>query len=141
MKLVSLFIINVFESINVFELIDVYETTNQPLDEASVEKAFAQLLNVRNDIYFEHYYSRLKDAFSEPHQRFAAHLLDLLSEKETLSKDAVVDLAKEHQLADDLETILEALMYDGYFHFDNGINAYRFNSYLLQSWWDKKNLH
>ncbi len=123
------------------ELIDVFETTNQQLDEDSVERAFTQLLNVRNDIYFEHYYSRLKDAFSASHQAFAADLLDMLAEKETLSQEAVNELAKQHQLEADLESILEALMYDGYFHFDNSINAYRFNSYLLQSWWDKKNLH
>ncbi len=122
------------------ELIDVFETTNQPLDETSVEKAFAQLLNVRNDIYFEHYFSRLKDVFVKPQLGFVIQLLDILAEKGTLSKEAVNELAVQYQVSDDLEAMLDALMYDGYFHFDNSINAYRFNSYLLQSWWDKKNL-
>ncbi len=122
------------------ELIDVFETTNQPLDEASVDRAFAQLLNVRNDIYFEHYYTRLELAFPKSQHGFITTLLDRLAKQDSLSQDAMNALAAKYQLSDSLEAILEALVYDGYFHFDKSINAYRFNSYLLQSWWDKKNL-
>lgn len=122
------------------ELIDVYETSSIPLDETSVDKAFSQLLNVRNDIYFEHYYLRLKDVFTEQELRFVIALLDELSQNDTLNKDNIQQIAQEYHNTDNVDPIIEALIYDGYFHFDNQINAYRFNSYLLQSWWHKKNL-
>jgi hypothetical protein len=123
------------------ELIDVYETTGTPLSIGDVDKAFTQLLNVRNDIYFEHYYLRLKDAFPEKQCQFALDLLDKISEVDTLSPDLVNDLAHKHDVVNDQETVVEALMYDGYIHFDTFTKAYRFNSHLLQKWWNKKNPH
>jgi uncharacterized protein len=123
------------------ELIDVYETNNIPLGIGDVDKAFAQLLNVRNDIYFEHYYLRLKDAFPEKQCHFALQFLDKLSEVDTLKIEDVNAIAHKLDVINDVETVLEALAYDGYIHFDNFAKAYRFNSYLLQKWWNKKNPH
>ena len=123
------------------ELIDVYETTNTPLSNSDVDKAFAQLLNVRNDIYFEHYYLRLKLAFPENQHQFALTLLDKISDEDTLSQDLVMDLAQKMNVVNEQESVVEALVYDGYIHFDTFAKAYRFNSYLLQKWWNKKNPH
>lgn len=123
------------------ELIDVFETTNTPLSTADVDKALAQMLNVRNDIYFEHYYLRLKDAFPEKQCQFALDLLDKISKKDTLTANSVHDLANQCAVENDYETVVEALVYDGYIHFDTFTKAYRFNSHLLQKWWNKKNPH
>jgi hypothetical protein len=42
------------------ELIDECENTATPINKTTVDKAFANISKRRNDIYFEHYYSRLK---------------------------------------------------------------------------------
>lgn len=123
------------------ELIDVYESTSEPLDRSAVDKAFSQLLNVRNDIYFEHYYSRLTDAFAEPQRQFALTVLDELAQQGTLTQKAVHEIAGTFSLGEEYHTVLESLMYDGYIHFDESQKIYRFNSYLLQRWWNKKNPH
>lgn len=123
------------------ELIDVFETTNTPLSIGDVDKAFTQLLNVRNDIYFEHYYLRLKDAFPEKQCEFALALLDKISDENTLTADNLINLANKCAVANEQEAVVEALIYDGYIHFDTFAKAYRFNSYLLQKWWNKKNPH
>lgn len=121
------------------ELIDVYENTGQPLDEGAVDQAIAQLLNVRNDIYFEHYFARLKSIFQGPAYSFATAFLNQLADKTTMDAPAVGGLAGQFEVEEALDTVLSSLEYDGYIHFDPAQKLYRFNSYLLQQWWDKKN--
>lgn len=122
------------------ELIEVFENSGIPLTDESVDKAINQLLNIRNDIYFEHYYVRLRSAFPiESHYFFAINLLNFMAAKGELSQSEVVDLSADLNVGNDFEAILEALEYDGYFHFDALKKVFRFNSYLLQQWWNKKN--
>ncbi|MEM1324659.1 MAG: ATP-binding protein [Bacteroidota bacterium] len=63
------------------ELIDVYEAKEQALTPKSVDSALDQLMNIRNDIYFEHYYGRLEDAFPKQSYLFAIAFLDELAVK------------------------------------------------------------
>lgn len=121
------------------ELIDVYENTAQPLEQGSVDQAISQLLNVRNDIYFEHYFARLKSIFHGPAYQFATAFLNQLANTTTKAAQAVREQAKQFEVEDVLDTVLSSLEYDGYIHFDPSQKLYRFNSYLLQQWWDKKN--
>ena len=121
------------------ELIDVYEMTEEPLGKDSVDKAFSQLLNIRNDIYFEHYYIRLKSAFSEKQYKFAINLLDVISDQDTTYNETVLEIAHKNEVSNIYESVIESLIYDGYIHFDSSQKFYRFNSYLLQQWWQKKN--
>ncbi|MEN0049534.1 MAG: hypothetical protein AAF806_20910 [Bacteroidota bacterium] len=119
------------------ELIDVYEANEQPLKTTDVDKALDQLMNIRNDIYFEHYYIRLKDSFPTESYQFAIALLDELAAKETLNKEQVAAIANTNQLQG-YAAVIESLIYDGYIHFDEILKIYRFNSYILQRWWSKK---
>ncbi len=121
------------------ELIDVFDMSGQELDESAVGQAITQLLNVRNDIYFKHYFVRLKNIFQGASYSFALSFLNQLAAESTMSAAAVRELADKHGVNDALEAILESLEYDGYIHFDTAGKIYRFNSYLLQKWWDKKN--
>jgi len=120
------------------ELIDIYENNEQTLNQSNVDQAFSQLLNLRNDIYFEHYYSRLKEALSADQCEFALTLLSLIADKDALPQEAVHKMAAETLSEQDRESVLESLIYDGYLFFDTTRHHYRFQSALLQEWWNKK---
>lgn len=123
--------------LSVHELIDVYESKEQPLDVSDVDKAFKSVLHLRNDIYFNHYYTRLGESFPQKeHEQFALDLLQYAATHDWASPDVVRELSK-NLLAQEREAIIEALLYDGYLVADNG-KGYRFHSALLQQWWTKK---
>lgn len=123
--------------LGVQELIDLYENTNQRLTQDDVDKAFQQMLNLRNDIYFNHYYSRLQEALQPEQCTVALKLLAQLSGKEVLNVEEVRAIA--HSLSQrDFESLLESLEYDGYIFFDAPQKSYRFQSALLREWWNKK---
>lgn len=121
------------------ELIDIFENNEQTLTSSDLDKAFRSVLNLRNDIYFNHYYTRLKDSFpQEKLYEFATDLLDKASQQEYVSPDILKTLsAALHEK--DRDAVLEALTYDGYIVPENG-KGYRFHSALLQQWWTKKSL-
>lgn len=119
------------------ELIDLYENSGQRLTHSDVDKAFQQMLNFRNDIYFNHYYSRLQEAFTEGQYLVALDLLARLSGKETLDK-AEVRAIGEAISSKEMESLLESLEYDGYIFYDEPHASYRFQSALLRQWWNKK---
>lgn len=121
------------------ELIDVYETHEQALTPVAADKALDQLMNIRNDIYFDHYYTRLEDAFPLEAYNFAILFLDELAVKTTLNNKQVAAIADTHELTA-YSTIIDSLIYDGYIHFDENAKIYRFNSYILQRWWSKKRI-
>jgi len=124
--------------LGVQELIEIYDNKSKPLQEKDVDQAFQQLLNLRNDQYFEHYYTRLKDSFPAKQYEFAIRLLNTVSQADTLSQTQVQALAKELLPEKDTESIIESLIYDGYIFQDLDKKAYRFQSSLLQAWWNKK---
>lgn len=124
--------------LGVQELIDIYENNNQQLQQKDVDQAFQQLLNLRNNSYFEHYYIRLKHAFPVEQYHFALRLLNAAAQANTLSQAKVQALSKEMLPEKDAESVIESLTYDGYIFFDVDRKAYRFQSSLLQAWWSKK---
>jgi uncharacterized protein len=123
------------------ELIDVYEMNETPLQAEDADRAFLQLLNIRNNIYFDHYYSRLQTAFPQKEYQFALQFLDTLSEANTLLPMDVLAIAKQTETESNYPSVLESLIYDGYIHQEEETTIYRFNSYLLQRWWAKKHPH
>lgn len=124
--------------LGVQELIDIYENKGTALTRADVDRAFAQLLNVRNDIYFEHYYSRLKDAFPENQAAFAFKLLNKAAQTGDITDEAIKALAVGLVPEADIDAVLESLIYDGYLFFDTTLKRNRFQSTLLREWWNKK---
>lgn len=123
--------------LGVQELIDLYENSGQRLTQPDVDKAFQQMLNFRNDIYFNHYFSRLQEAFTERQYRIALELLGRLSENDVLDK-AEVRAIGEAISPKEMESLLESLEYDGYIFYDAPHTYYRFQSALLREWWNKK---
>lgn len=120
------------------ELIDIYENKSLELTKKDVDQAFQQLLNLRNNSYFEHYYTRLENAFPRGQYEFAIRLLKAVAQADMLTQTKVQALAKETLLAQEAEAVIESLIYDGYIFHDVDKKAYRFQSSLLQAWWSKK---
>jgi uncharacterized protein len=123
--------------LSVQELIDIYESNEQVLVLDDVDKAFKSVLNLRNDMYFNHYYTRLAEAFPQKaQQQFAHEILNYAAVEDWATPEVVSQLAKDLS-NQERESVLEALVYDGYIVPENG-KGYHFHSALLQQWWTKK---
>ena len=114
------------------ELIDGYFDTGKPVDETTVDSAFSKVAGMRNDIYFAHYYSRLKKTFDDSEYPFVLTLLDELTRSDQLSLQEIKGLASRHGL-ENYGIVLRTLASDGYI-FKNE-SFYRFTSPVLRLWW------
>jgi len=122
------------------ELIDVHDVSGY-LTIESVEKAFTQLLHTRQDSAFSHYFSRLEQSFQdETEYHFALKILRYLAKNDRLSNKKLKKLANKYNIDSPNDTVVEALIFDGYIKFNLEKNYYSFNSLLLKKWWNKKNL-
>ncbi|MDM8565238.1 ATP-binding protein [Candidatus Halobeggiatoa sp. HSG11] len=114
-------------------LIDIYFENEEQLDKKAVDKAFGEVLDKRNDMYFVHYYSRLKDTFEDENEyNFALAVLNTLSQKDKLIKSDVIKLAR----LDNHSRILRVLEFDGYI-FSSQDGFYQFTSPVLKLWWEQ----
>lgn len=121
------------------ELIDVHDVDGKIVKE-SVNQAFGQLLHTRNDIYFGHYFSRLKQSFPNKQEyNFALKVLRQLADTDFLSVEDVKEIAKQFEL-DNYDHVIDSLIFDGYINYSIEEEKYSFNSLLLKKWWKKKNL-
>lgn len=123
------------------EIIDVFENKEKAIDNQAVDFVFDELLNIRNDIYFNHYYSRLKQSFQNKEEyHFAMEVLNHLSTYDGLSATEVPAISNvyHHQLDGKEEIVLDSLVFDGYITFSEEQQCYAFNSLLLKKWWNKK---
>lgn len=120
------------------ELIYECEDTNETVNEAVVDRAFARITDIRNDIYFEHYFSRLKITLHGSEYYFTLAVLNELTQKEELSAREIGELAEKHSLEDYL-IVLRGLEFDGYIFSIQRENKifYRFTSPVLRLWWRK----
>lgn len=120
------------------EVIDIYELTNTAVTAVSVDIAFDRLAHIRNDIYFESYFSRLRKAFEDPTYLFAKEFLNQVADSGSLSKKDTSALADTFEVnPDECANTLESLAYDGYINNSQDPERYRFNSPILQLWWKK----
>jgi hypothetical protein len=122
------------------ELIDDYENKEQPVDKEVVERALVRITNVRNNQYFEHYYSRLEKTFENNQYRFAIKLLEQLTgiENAELSHSQIKQLAEECGVSKRYTYVLRVLEFDGYvLTQNNGQGSCRFTSPILRTWWKK----
>jgi uncharacterized protein len=118
------------------ELIDGYLDTQDTVNQAAVDKAFTKIGEMRNDIYFAHYYSRLEKVFREHELAFARALLKTLTQQDEIVVQEIHDLARQHAVAN-ASTVLRTLVFDGYIFAseENGTAWYRFTSPVLRLWW------
>ena len=120
------------------ELIDIYEDEEKELGITHIDKAMRELCGKKNDIYFEHYYKRLEEAFQGNEQDFVFSLLKTLALNEPLNKEAIQQLALEKGL-ERYRPILSSLEYDGYIFCSNVTDdpTYQFTSPIIKMWWKK----
>lgn len=115
------------------ELIDGYLDTDEPVDEAEVDKAFSRIADMRNDMYFAHYYSRLKITFDDSEYPFVLTLLHELTQSNELSLQQIKGFAETHSL-ENCGIVLRTLAFDGYIFSTERKNEtfYRFTSPVLR---------
>jgi len=124
-----------FIQLSVQELIDLYDQNPKKISIETVDEAFERICNRRNDVHFESYYNRLKDAFAEEDYKIALKILNLIAKEKKISKENLyknIDTDYEKQ---EINSIIESLEYDGYIYLKD--DDYAFNSPILQLWWNK----
>jgi hypothetical protein len=102
--------------------------TNEIID-ASVKTALKQR------IYFEHWFTRLRKAYHGNEFSFIKELLNQISEKKTIPSGEVFDLACKYSINNSYNDLVNALKHDGYINNNDNPKVYRFNSFLLREWW------
>lgn len=103
----------------------------------TVNSAFESMVASRNHSHFEHYYSRLKRQFKGKEFAYAELILQLTANKGSISIAQVYDLAVAHDVKNSYRKIVEILCYDGYINNNGDKHIFRFNSPLVQLWWQK----
>jgi len=109
------------------------ERNETVISETVIDEAVKKALKHR--LYFEHWFTRLRKAFEGDDFSFVKDVLNLASEKQTVSSAEIVNFATQHKLEDSYKHLLNALKYDGYLNNDADAKIYRFNSPLLREWW------
>jgi hypothetical protein len=122
-----------FIQIGVQEIIEEYEISGRKIDNAAVDAAFLKVANRRNNIHFETYFNRLKDAFPQEDYPIAVQILSAIANVEQLPVNALFVSAVSEEDKRRIRYILDSLEYDGYICRTNG--DFRFNSPILQRWW------
>ncbi|MCH7724804.1 MAG: AAA family ATPase [Bacteroidetes bacterium] len=100
-----------------------------------IDTAVNNALKLR--IYFEHWFTRLRNAFKGNNFSFVKEVLNIISEKKRFSSSGIVDLAIKHKLEDSYNNLINTLKYDGYINNEDDPKTYRFNSPLLREWWNR----
>lgn len=100
----------------------------------SIDRAIENALEHRN--HFESWQDKLKKAFSNETYLFSKEVLNLISEKQTLDFNDIINISVKHKLSeDDARETLHSLVYDGYINNNDDKKIYRFNSPILRMWW------
>lgn len=127
-----------FIQLSVQELIDVYDQREIVISKTIVDEAFQRICNRRNNIHFDSYYNRLKDAFLAEDYELALEVLNTIARNNSISQEEFIQSwASNPDTERNLRSIIESLVYDGYIHLESG--AYTFNSPILQLWWNRYN--
>jgi uncharacterized protein len=98
-----------------------------------IEIAYNNVLKQR--IYFEHWFGRLRTAYNGDEFSFAKEILNIISTNKTLSSLEIHDYSIKYKLEASYTSIVNALKYDGYINNNDDPKIYRFNSPLLNEWW------
>ena len=106
------------------------------INNAMVEQAIEKALEHRN--HFEHWQSKLKEAFEKNAYLFAKEVLNLISENQTMQSSEIMNIATKNSMnEDEAKEIIHTLVYDGYINNNDTPKTYRFNSPILRMWWYK----
>jgi uncharacterized protein len=111
------------------------ETNEVTVD--TIDKAFDSIVQSRNNHHFEHYLSRLRKQFKGDEFEYVMGILETIAMEGTLRRPAIFDLSVKYNLQNRWRHIVEVLMYDGYINNIGDPNIYRFNSPVVQMWWQR----
>jgi len=115
------------------------ENNKRIVNEAIIKEAMRNSLE--NRTYFEHWLSRLRIAFKGNEYKFAIDLLNSICSNDKIDKNSITNLSEKHQIRNEYNEVLNALIHDGYINNLNDKNEFRFNSPLLKMWWFEKVLN
>lgn len=108
--------------------------SKESLTNENIDRAITAALQHKN--HFEHWKSKLKEAFEPTGYNFAKEILNVMSDKHTIKSSAVTNLISKHNLDHDIaKEIVHTLVYDGYINNNDDPKTYRFNSPILRMWW------
>jgi hypothetical protein len=116
------------------EIIDVNETEEREISIETVERAFQQVVHIRNKPQFEPYFARLKKLFKGNDYDFVNEILQFVALKDFIDKATLNDFSKKHKISD-WKLILDDLAADGYLTIVS--EKYIYNSPILQEWCKK----
>lgn len=102
-----------------------------------INDSFNEIIDFRNNNYFEHYYSRLKTFFREKEFQFVIDILNHTAIKNTIKKSDIYDIAVKNEQEQEYKKLIHTLDYDGYLHTEDLGNSFRYNSPILKMWWKK----
>jgi len=115
------------------ELIEVYEVEEKEIDTDAIDRAFEQVVHVRNRAQFEPYFSRLNSVFKRAEHAFVIDVLKFVALHHEISEDIMVDFSVKHHV-ENLQRIKNILEGDGYLYYSHEENMYRYTSPILQLW-------
>jgi uncharacterized protein len=118
------------------EISSLCRETNM-VNQKVVDQAFDNMVSARNHNHFEHYYSRLKSQFKNESFYYAETILQSLAQKGSIDAAELYDTAVKFKVEDRYKQVLEILVYDGYINNIGDNNIYRFNSPIVQIWWQR----
>ena len=119
------------------EIIDIMKDEETDITDSLVNDAFQEIIDFRNNNYFEHYYSRLYGFFNDHEFDFIIDTLNYIVNNNSASKNEIFNIATKHSMQKEHRNLLHTLIYDGYIHSNDGGDTYRFNSPILKLWWKK----
>jgi DNA polymerase III delta prime subunit len=100
-----------------------------------IDRAFNKMMEQRN--HFEHWHTRLRTALKGNDYNFVKELLNIASEKETITSNEIFNLAVKYGLETSFKDLVGSLVYDGYINNEDDSHVYRYNSPILRMWWRK----
>jgi hypothetical protein len=110
---------------------------NSEISAVIMEEAIENMLSLRNQNHFDHYYSRLKEQFKDDAFKYVNELLKEAAVGNAVSRARAFDLSVKYHLQDCFRKIIEILLYDGYIHHTDDLEEYRFTSPVVKRWWRK----
>lgn len=106
------------------------------ISKATIDRAFDLMLEQRN--HFENWHERIRKVFKAPNEyNFIKELLNIASEKDTISFNEIFNLAVKYELESSFKDLVGSLVYDGYINNEDDSHVYRYNSPIIRMWWRK----
>ena len=111
----------------------IEERGSMVITKGDIDAAVKNALKQR--IYFEHWFARLRKAYKAKEFSFVKELLNVISEKKKIPSSEIFNCAVKYGLENSYTDLVNALKHDGYINNSDTPKEYRFNSSLLREWW------